>query len=182
VRVGVLLLLVACTRDPVDAVCPDIVEGNLVVTEVRGPQEPEDTEGPWIEMFNASGGAIDLEGTKIRFRVKDGSSETPVLVRRSLSVAAGDYVVLGLFLDTELPAHVDYGFLDDFSGSWLSAAAIDVETCNMLVDRAIYDVLPDIGTFSLGGDPDAESNNLPTSWCTDTASAGTPGAANTACP
>lgn len=186
-RVGLgVLCLVGCARDPVDAVCPAIAEGDLVVTEIRGPQD--DQEGPWVEMFNASSGTIDLAGTKIRFRRKDGSSEIPVLVRRSVTVAPGDYVVLGLFFDVDIvadgtPAHVDYGFLDDFDGAWLSSAAVDVETCGALVDRATYDALPDVGTFSLGTmPPDADSNNLSTSWCFDPTVAGTPGAANNACP
>ncbi|MBA2538711.1 MAG: hypothetical protein H0V17_03675 [Deltaproteobacteria bacterium] len=172
--------LIGCARDPVDAVCPEIDEGALVVTEVRGPQDDQD--GPWIEMFNASGATIDLAGTKIRFRRKDGSSEIPVLVRRSLTVGAGEYTVLGLFFDADIPAHVDYGFLDDFEGSWLAAAAIDVETCGARVDLATYDALPAGGTYSLGVAPDADANNLPASWCTDVTVAGTPGAANNACP
>lgn len=178
-----LLGVMACARDPVDAICPDVDEGALVVSEVRGPQSPEDTNGPWVELYNATGASIDLEGTKVRFRRKDGSSEIPVLVRRSLPVAAGDYVVLGLFSDIDRPAHVDYGFLDDFSGSWLAAAAIQIDTCGERVDVAVYDVLPDTGTFSLGTDPpDSTSNDLAASWCTDAMSAGTPGAANTVCP
>lgn len=181
-RAGLVVVgLIGCARDPVPAICPDVSEGALVITEIRGPQD--DRDGPWIELFNASSGSVDLEGTRIRFRRKDGSSEIPVLVRRSLPVAAGDYVVLGLFFDAEVPAHVDYGFLDDFDATWLSAAAVDVESCGTLIDRAIYDALPDVGTYSLGTQPpDAEANNLPTAWCFDPTAAGTPGAANIACP
>jgi hypothetical protein len=182
VRVGLLILSVAvgCARDPEPAICPSIVEGDLVVTEVRGPQD--DLEGPWIELFNASSASIDLAGIKVRFRRKDGSAEIPVLVRRPLAVGSGEYAVLGLFFDAEVPAHVDYGFLDDFEGTWLGAAAIDVETCGQRVDLATYDALPEVGTYSLGGEPDADNNNLPTAWCTDATPAGTPGAANNACP
>jgi hypothetical protein len=173
--------LIGCARDPVDAICPAITEGALVVTEVRGPQD--DQEGPWVELFNASSATIDLAGIKVRFRTRGGSSEIPILVRRSLMIGSDDYAVLGLFFDAEVPAHVDYGFLDDFEGSWLASAAIDVETCGQLVDRATYDELPDVGTYSLGAmPPDADDNNLLTSWCTDATTAGTPGAANTACP
>jgi len=194
VRGGIWIFSFAClgcARDPVEAVCPSIAEGALVVTEVRGPQSPDDNEGPWVELYNASSSSIDLEGTKIRFRRKDGSSEIPVLVRRSVSVAAGDYVVLGLFLDDDpnKPSFVTYGFADDFSASWLPAAAIDVEAsiggdaCGQLIDRAQYDSLPKTGTFSLGVmPPNATDNDLPASWCTDPASSGTPGAANIACP
>ena len=186
-RAALLFLgLLGCSRDPVEAICPSIVEGDLVVTEIRGPQDEQN--GPWVELFNASNSTIDLIGTKIRFRRKDGSGEVPILVRRSLPVAAGDYVVLGLFFDIDIvadqtPPHVDYGFLDDFDGTWLPAAAVDVETCGTLVDRATYDVLPDTGTYELGTmPPNADDNNLPASWCFDTTADGTPGAANTACP
>ncbi len=183
-RAALLLLLVGlvgCTRDPVEAICPAISEGALVVTEIRGPQD--DRNGPWIELFNASGSSIDLEGTKIRFRKKDGSSEIPVLVRRSVIVDADTYVVLGLFTNGQAPAHVDYGFADDFKATWLAAAAIDVESCGTLIDRATYDALPDVGTFELGTmPPDADANNLATAWCFDPQSAGTPGEANTPCP
>lgn len=187
-RAALVLLLVGCARDPVEAICPPVSEGALVVTEIRGPQRPEDRDGPWIELFNATNAAVDLEGTKIRFRKKDGSSEIPVLVRRSLPVAAGEYSVLGLFFDIDVvadqtPPHADYGFRDDFDASWLDAAAVDVESCGTLIDRATYDALPDVGTFELGTmPPDADANNLATSWCFDPASAGTPGEANTPCP
>ncbi|HEU0035646.1 MAG TPA: hypothetical protein VFQ53_33775 [Kofleriaceae bacterium] len=178
----VLILAAGCARDPVTAECPDIGPGDLVVTEIRGPQDPEDLNGPWVELFNASGGEIDLVGIKIRFRRKDGSSEVPVLVRHSVPLAAGGYAVLGDFADAEKPAFASYGFADDYRVTWLSAAAVDVESCGTLIDRAIYDVLPDVGTYSLGGAPDSENNDLPASWCTDPNSAGTPGAMNVACP
>ncbi len=185
-RAALLLLLIGCTRDPVEAICPPVSEGALVVTEIRGPQD--DTDGPWIELFNATNDSIDLEGTKVRFRKKDGSSEIPILVRRSVPVASGEYVVLGLFFDIDItadqtPPHVDYGFRDDFDATWLAAAAVDVESCGVLLDRATYDALPDIGTFELGTmPPDADANNLPASWCFDPQAAGTPGEANTPCP
>jgi len=181
-----VLAVVGCARDPALAVCPAVAEGDLVITEFRGPSDADD--GPWIELFNASNATVDLEGLKVRFRRKDGSGEIPILVRRSLPVSAADFVVLGLFFDLDIvvdmtPPHVDYGFQDDFEGAFLSAAAVDVESCGALVDRATYDALPDDGTFSLGTmPPDADSNNLPASWCFDATATGTPGAANTACP
>src|SRR5688572_29312140 len=62
VRAGLAIVcLVGCVRDPVEAVCPDVSAGALVVTEVRGEQTPEDLDGPWIELFNATSDTIDLE-------------------------------------------------------------------------------------------------------------------------
>lgn len=176
-------LAVGCTRDPAPAECPAIGVGDLVVTEVRGPQSPEDTLGVWVELYNAADAAIDLEGTKIRFRKKDGSSEVPVIVRRSVSVAAGGYVVLGLVNDDETrPPYIDYGFATDFHQGFLPAAAIDVEACGTRIDRAVYDVLPKTGTFSLGVPPDATENDIPASWCVNPMPEGTPQQANPICP
>jgi hypothetical protein len=181
-----LVVLVGCARDPAPAQCPDVAVGDLVVTEIRGPQSAGDTLGVWIELYSA--GAIDLEGIKVRFRKKDGSSETDVLVRRSLPVTAGQYVTLGLFPDDDTkPAYIDYGMAGDYHESFLSSAAVDVEACGVRIDRATYDSLPKMGTYSLGGAPSADSNDLPGSWCTNAAMngtdyPGTPQQANPACP
>lgn len=186
-----IVLLASCAREPEEARCPEIGAGALIVTEVRGPQNPADAvNGEWVELYNASGASIDLEGIRIRFRRKDGSSEIPVLVRDNVTVAAGGYAVLGLFLnDASKPAHVDYGFASDFTETWLSAAAIDVESCGTRIDRATYDVLPKMGTFSFTGaqPPNADMNDDLRLWCTNgamtgTSFPGTPRAANPPCP
>ena len=80
--VAAMALTAGCTRDPVGE-CAPLDPGDLVVTEFRGDQSPEDTLGTWVELFNASPSTVDLEGVKIRFRKKDGSSEVPILVRRA---------------------------------------------------------------------------------------------------
>lgn len=177
----------ACVRDPAEAVCPPLAAGELVVTEVRGPQVPEDAAGAWVELYNASGRRLDLAGVALRFRRADDSGTISVLVRRALDVRAGAYTVLGLFDDADPPAHVDYGFLGDFREGWLPRAAVEVTTCGAVVDRMFYDSLPIKGTYSLGGVPDAVNNDVPASWCNDTtqvgaASPGTPRSANIACP
>jgi hypothetical protein len=72
--------------------------------------------------------------------------------------------------------------------SFLAAAAVDVEACGTLIDRVTYDVLPDMGTYSLGAQPpSADNNDLPAMWCTDATNLagtypGTPQHANLACP
>ncbi|HEY5951061.1 MAG TPA: hypothetical protein VIV40_36470 [Kofleriaceae bacterium] len=179
-----VVLAVGCTRDPAPAECPPIDAGDLVLTEFRGEQNPEDLVGGiWVELYNASGTSIDLEGTKIRFRKKDGSSEVPIIVRRSVTVAGGAYAVLGLFNDDDSrPAFMDYGFAMDFHQGFLPAAAVDVEACGTLIDRATYDVLPKTGTYSLGVTPDASQNDIPASWCVNATPEGTPKQANPACP
>ena len=185
VAAAALALAAGCARDPAPAKCPSLAVGDLVVTEIRGQQSPDDGTPVWVELYNASSSGIDLEGTKIRFRKKDGSSEVDVIVRRSVSVVAGGYTTLGLVPDDppERPDYIDYGFIDDFHVGFLPAAAVDVEACGTRIDRAVYDVLPKVGSFSLGTNPpNANDNDVPLSWCTNATPAGTPKQANPACP
>ncbi|MBA3819428.1 MAG: lamin tail domain-containing protein [Deltaproteobacteria bacterium] len=182
-------VLAGCTRDPVEQLCPDLGPGDLVVTEVRGPQTPGDGLGEWVELYNASGATVDLRGIRIRFRRKDGSSEVPILVRRSVTVDAGGYAVLGIFDPAMLPDFADYSFATDFTESWLAAAAIDVETCGERIDVATYDALPKQGSFSFTGAmaPDPDKNDDLALWCTDpnmvgTTFPGSPQQPNLSCP
>ena len=171
---------VGCVRDSAPAECPTIEAGDLVVTELRGPKEPD---AAWIELYNNSGGSLDLKGTKIRFRKIDGSSEVPVIVRRTLDVVAGGYVVLGLVNDDDTkPSFIDYGFALDFHQGFLPAAAVDVEACGTRIDLARYNDLPDTGTYSLGIAPDANQNDDPAAWCINATPTGTPQQPNPPCP
>ena len=183
ISVAAVGLTAGCVRDPLEQKCPTVGVGDIVVTEFRGQQSPDDGSPTWVELYNASTSSIDLEGTKIRFRKKDGSSEVDVLVRRSVTVAASAYAVLGLVPDEERPSFIDYGFVDDFHVGFLPAAAVDVEACGTRIDRAIYDVLPKTGSYSLGTNPpNANDNDIPTAWCTNATPAGTPKQANPVCP
>lgn len=183
-----LLALAGCARDPEQAVCPSIDTGDLVITEIGGPQTGNETLDPFIELYNASGAAVDLLGLRIRFRRLTGDEVGSALVRREVMAAPGSYTVLGLALDSEDVEYVDYGFAVDFHASWPTSAAIDVFSCDQPIDQVRYDSLPRTGTYSLGAmPPTEEANDLPAMWCTDTTAnvnsfPGTPQRANTACP
>lgn len=193
VRIGpaVLCLLVApagCTRDPADAVCPEIAKGDLVITEIGGPQTGNELLKPWIELYNASGQTIDLVGVRVRFRRLTGDEIGAAIVRREVSAAPDSYTVLGLDLDDSDQAYLDYGFAADFHASWPTSAAVDIYACDESIDQVQYDSLPKTGTYSLGAmPPTEEANDFPAMWCTDTTTnvnsfPGTPQRANTACP
>lgn len=167
-----------CFRDPATPICADVAPGELVITEVHG-----DRGTAWVELYNATGAPIDLAGTRVVFRKIDGSADIVTLVRRSLTVAADGYTVLGHVGDDDRPAFIDYGFLADWRGArWLANAAIDVEVCGARIDRILYSALPITGSYSLGAmPPSAEANDLAASWCNDSREGGTPREANLPC-
>jgi hypothetical protein len=188
----VLLLVVsswsACARDPIDVPCPGVAGGELAVSEIRGDQTgAADALGQWIEIYNASGRLIDLTGLVVKIRKIDGSAVARIVVREdALAVGAGAYVVLGEFSPVSLPAHVDYGFIDDFSQSIYAAGAIVLESCGRIVDQAVYRDLPGSGSWAFDGArvPDALANDDESSWCADaegTTHSGTPRAGNRPC-
>lgn len=180
--------LTACVRDPEQEICPDIGLGDLVITEIGGPQTGNETLRPFIELYNASGQTIDLNGLRVRFRRLTGDEVGRFLVRREVPAAPGSYTVLGLDFDEDHEAYVDYGFNLDFHASWPGSAAVDVYACDTQIDQIRYDSLPKTGTYSLGANPPTEeANDLPAMWCTDSTAnvgsfPGTPQRENTPCP
>lgn len=185
-----LLLGAGCVREAEDPECPALAADDLVITEIAGPQTGNDLP-PWIEVYNASGGSVDLQGLRLRFRRIDGSSESAAIVRRSLRVEPGSYTTLGLDADTDADRdpYLDYGFAADYQASWLTTAAVQLETCGTRIASVQYASLPRTGTYSLGTTPPtAAASEIPASWCTDpqivagTAVPGTPQQANAACP
>lgn len=165
-----------CERDPLDVECPEVGPGGLVITEVRGDQDgADDSQGEWIELFNASGSTIDLVGLRIVMKTLNGSSVEDFTVRRSVPVAAGAYVTLGNFPDGQEPSHVDYGYSDEFDGSINSTGAIEAIACGVEIDQVVYQSLPGNGTLSFDGavqPPDAGENDKETSFCIDANGAG----------
>jgi hypothetical protein len=186
-----LSLLAGCETDPAPHVCPDVADGGLVITELRGDQNPDDlTGGQWIELYNATGVEQDLIGLHLRLRSLGGSTADKVIVRRSLVVPADGYVVIGLGPDAGRPDAIDYGVGNDAGADLSRTGAIDLQACDdepgteEYADILLYDVaLPSTGTYSLGlSPPTATGNDTATNWCTNATAAGTPGEANPPCP
>jgi hypothetical protein len=51
----------------------NLEEGEIVITEIRGPQDPDDTRGQWFELFNATDRRLDLAGLRGTMRPLEGS-------------------------------------------------------------------------------------------------------------
>ncbi|HVV83192.1 MAG TPA: lamin tail domain-containing protein [Kofleriaceae bacterium] len=176
-----LAMVSACQRDEEPLLCGDLGAGDLVITEVRGGPSIVDNDGQWIELYNASGGSVDLEGLALTVDSVGGSQHDRVLVRRSQTVAANGYVVIGKFADGTQPSHVDVG--------WGTTPSIPTDgkltlSCADEIDHLVYTGLPDPsqgmdhgpgdpappgkGTYALGlVPPTATGNDDATNWCTD---------------
>ena len=184
---GVAALAAACVRGPADEICPSVAPGDLVITELRGPQSGGDTYGEWIEVYNATGAEVDLQGTVLDLRSIDGATAVRLLVRDPLPLPAGGYAALG----TSSAGVVAYAFGADWDDDLPASGGVSLLACGAFIDRVVWRGLPESGTYSLGTTPpSADSNDLATAWCIDTTPGsdgtqlglpGTPGAANHPC-
>lgn len=160
------LCLGGCAREQEAFLCPDVGEGELIVTEIRG--NADDVGGQWIELFNLTDRDLDLFGLRVTMRPLDGDAPDVILVRREMvEMAAGSYAVLGRFNDSNLPEHADYGFSRDLEMDLLESAIIEVKACGVVTDRVVYRGLPETGTLYFDGSlpPDAEVNDDEMLWC-----------------
>src|SRR5262249_46911391 len=130
-----------------------------------------------IEIYNASGHVVDLQGLTLRMQHLDGSGDVSILVRAEREVGVAGYATLGRFAAGSEPSYVTYGFLDDFSSSLYSSGAIDVRSCETLIDRTSYRSLPTTGTLALDGtaEPDATANDDAAHWRTAASGVSHPG-------
>ncbi|MBL4687426.1 MAG: lamin tail domain-containing protein [Nannocystaceae bacterium] len=191
-----LALCSGCAREPLDATCSDLREGDLVITEIRGPQSGADTYGEWIELLNTRDAETELTELSIRMVPIDGREPQFILVRdEGLTVAPGGYVVIGLQDSNNLPDHVDYGFrLTSDTKGLFSSAFVEVSMCGEVIDELLYPDLPDSGSWALDGNikPSSTANDDFTAFCVDDADAppgpatdlgqpGSPGEANKPC-
>lgn len=195
VGAALFALLGGCERPMLEAICPEVAPGQLVVSEIRGPQDGVDTYGQWIEIYNGGETEVNLAGLKMRTTRLDGSGEHTFTLRQDpLPIGPHDYFVMGRFPPDDLPAHVDYGYADEMSSDLYSDGILELVVCGDVMDRVIYHGLPTVGTLSLDGSqvPSVDANDDESNFCTDDADVGTdptqvgipgtPGESNRPCP
>ncbi len=183
--------------DGVDQDCDGIADedfvsfGDVVISEIMpNPLAVADGEGEWFEIYNASGGFVDLMG----WVVSDAGADSHVISPgTSLLVGPGDYLVLGALGNQLLNggAVVDYEYGGAVSLS-NSDDEIYLDCAGLTVDAVEYDGgpdFPDPDGASMSLDPgslDAGANDDGSHWCEASSSygdgdLGTPGAANDDC-
>ncbi|GAB4557216.1 MAG: hypothetical protein Tsb0020_01150 [Haliangiales bacterium] len=202
-------LVAGCSLTDIDDAafqpCPArLLPGDLVITEIMAdpgdhvltggaPAAADGPVGEWIEVFNASGRALVLDGVILRVApgvgavdgdAVDDGAERPAddeprdptadlgAWQRGLdgvAIAAGEYLILG----------GDRGAADT---SWLGARAADGDPTDVLadgggrialgcdvmeIDAVAYDLAAPSASWALSGGarPDAERNDEADAWC-----------------
>lgn len=184
-----------CAGDP-----PAGEQGDVIVTEImQNPSGISDTDGEFLELYNTTAAAIDIEG----WTLSDLGSDSHTIDNGGFGVVipAGGYAVLCRNGDPSvnggITADYEYG---SSGGSFLLANGDDevilTDDTGAKQDEALYDggaVWPDPNGASMAFDPsvsqDATANNDGLNWCEGTSpyeptfgNLGTPGTPNEVCP
>jgi len=191
--------LPACGPGDDGGACADLLPGDLVITEIfadhAAPADGsgEDAGKEWIEIYNTTDAAIDLEGLTLAISRLDGASDHSHTIG-ALTVSPHDYVVLGNVAPEFVAGHLDYGYGDDLRELFnTDGGTLAIRCGTASIDEASYGDATagrSIG-FDGGIAPDYTANDDATRWCAtpedagfafEDANYGTPGAANYDCP
>ncbi len=166
----------------------DLPAGGLVISEAMIWTETAFEGGQWIEVVNAAGADVDLDGLVV------GGTDSR-RVDGSTILGDGDRVVIGGSDRAEITGGtpVDIALGDDFVLAWEDETwTLSLSAAGSLIDAVAMDWSWSTewgASYNL--DPahvDVDDNDLSTSWCAATSSygdrelRGTPGAANDDCP
>lgn len=176
---------IGCGREALLELCPDVDKGELVISELRGDQDGQDSFGHYIEIYNDSGRELDLEGLRVRLR-SSGGEELELFVRESLELGVGAYAVIGPGPGDNTDSWIDYAVGWDISGGdpaeeqypsdfmRYRSAFVELEGCGALIDQAFFatDALTKTGTMACGNaqSPPRASDNDDIEggcWCVD---------------
>lgn len=200
IGLALVLLVGGCERKMLEHICTPVENGELVISEIRGPQSEVDTYGDWIELYNRGASSLNIAGIKLRMFNLQGGGEQNIMVRdEGLTIPPGGYVVLGRQpVDQPLPDHVNYPYEGDLASPLHGEGLVELYVCNELVDMVVYRNLPEIGSLAFDGDleltVEANDNANPvdveSNWCNDASpvtnpteigTPGTPGEQNRPC-
>jgi hypothetical protein len=170
-----------------DTICP--AAGELLITEfMKDPAAMSDSDGEWLEIYNASATPFELEGLILL----DGGGED-WQIDESFELAAGDWAVLSRSSAATTATDLVWsGFqLVNTEDEIILATYGSDGTDGEVIHEIWYDdsAWPDSAGASISLDPDMLDPDLaadPSSWCQgqtayDSGDRGTPGAANDDC-
>ncbi len=168
--------------------CTPLPHRNVVINEVHSdPNAVSDTAGEWLELYNATDSAIDVNGWVLR---DDDYDAHTISAGGALLIQPGEAIALGRDLSTKVNggATVAYSFDSDFPLSDTTDEISLLDADLVPVDRVTWTAshpLPAVpGASASLRDPGADNTDM-ANWCTSVTTygtwgdLGTPGAANT---
>lgn len=192
--VGLIAALVSACGDDGGSSnqCSSLLPGDLVITEVFSDPDGPDEGAEWFELYNAGTKAVTLSGITVAHSRGDGTMRDATVLG-SVTVAAGDFVVLGNTLGDLAPAWVDIGYADglgDLYNTGTGRIALQCGTDEL--DAITYAAGRSGRSHQLDGGqaPDYTINDDLEQWCNASNAAenefspknfGTPGAVNEDC-
>ena len=157
----------------------------IVINEImQNPSAVGDSAGEWLEVYNPTGSAIDIDG----WTLQDDDFDSHVITSGGpLLVPAGGFLVLGRNADSGSNGGVSVDY--QYSGFFLGNGGDEVVLLDAFateVDRVNYDggpAFPDPNGASMALTSPLADNNVGGNWCTASTpygagDFGTPGAAN----
>jgi hypothetical protein len=164
----------ACGPANKEGTCKDtLVAGDLVITEVFADYQGAaggtgaDEGKEWIEIYNASGRPVELQGVTVVHGRTDGTRQKSHVID-DVTIAAGQFFTMGNSAQDLLPAYIDYGYADDLGELFnTDAGKIQLKCGDSEIDAAIYqDVRPGHSRqLTAAQPPDFTLNDAPESWC-----------------
>ncbi|HSR96846.1 MAG TPA: lamin tail domain-containing protein, partial [Kofleriaceae bacterium] len=173
-----------------------LLPGDLVITEVFADAKAVpggmggDAGREWLEIYNAKGEAIDLEGLTITSSRPDGSASNTHGMAAAM-IAPGQFFTLGNAERGAAPPYIDYGYGGDLGDLFNSGGGKLTLSCDDAeIDSAVYDDVREghARELSAAQPPDYTRNDSLDAWCQatdsefETGNFGTPGAANDCAP
>jgi CSLREA domain-containing protein len=166
-----------------------LADGTIVINEImKDPAVVDDINGEWIELFNPTGSAVDINGWTIR----DDDTDSHVIINGGpLEVPARGYLVLARESNPLLNGGISAAY--EYANFFLANVADEVvllDVVGLEVDRVDYDdgvTFPDPVGASMALKAPRLENSEGASWCTSSTifgdgDAGTPGAVNDCLP
>jgi Lamin Tail Domain len=191
VLVPLALVAGACGRPPPPTeACEGRLPGDVVITELMRDPAGVDTGREYVELYNATGLPLELDGLELRVARADGSQERRHVLRGAPVLPPGGYVALGDAREGQpLPPHLGHAYGDALGALPNGEVLVSVRCGERLLDEVRLSAAGRTGTArELDGalPPDAVANDDEARFCDARTpyaegALGSPGRANAPC-
>lgn len=164
-----------------------LMPGDLVISEIMADPDGAEESSPWVELFNASEGVVDLSEVSLLFGGGEELTDERALGARRMEPR--EYLVAGYSDPEDQPEFVNIVLGEAPAMDATGGGRFDLECGARVLDEVQYAKVRDGVSRQFDGRsaPDAILNDDSGRWCDAETefvegSSGTPGGANESCP